>query len=336
MTNVFEMLWDCRHCGTKKLLGKTQRFCPNCGAPQDAEGRYMPSDAEKVAVEGHVFVGADRICGSCGTAMSAAAAHCSQCGASLDGAAEVGSAPAPRRPSGRASRPRFFLAEDEPPSGPQVSRLRSALIVGAILSVMGVAMGLFLWLVDWQRAGVPAVARIGNVYWERRIDVQQQSAVSESDWCASMPGGAFQITRSRRDRSTRSADGEDCTTARIDQRDGTFREERRCTTRYRDETRAEEWCEYQVIRWVSGRPAVASGPVGTEPAWPSVRAGVQREGERQASFMVQLSVEGRGKECSVDEAVWRRLRPKQDLPIRVSREDGSPLCDSIGQSAAAP
>ena len=29
----FEMLWDCDHCGQQGLLGKTQRHCPECGAP---------------------------------------------------------------------------------------------------------------------------------------------------------------------------------------------------------------------------------------------------------------------------------------------------------------
>jgi len=55
------MLWDCEFCGTKKLLGKTHRFCPNCGAQQDPKARYFPSDEEKVAVKDHVYVGVDKI-----------------------------------------------------------------------------------------------------------------------------------------------------------------------------------------------------------------------------------------------------------------------------------
>ena len=30
----YEMLWDCDHCGAKGLLGLSQRFCAECGAPQ--------------------------------------------------------------------------------------------------------------------------------------------------------------------------------------------------------------------------------------------------------------------------------------------------------------
>ena len=39
---VFEMLWDCASCDTKNLLGKTNRFCPVCGAPQDPKRRRFP------------------------------------------------------------------------------------------------------------------------------------------------------------------------------------------------------------------------------------------------------------------------------------------------------
>jgi hypothetical protein len=33
---TYEMLWDCRYCGTKKLLGKTHRQGPECGGEQHA------------------------------------------------------------------------------------------------------------------------------------------------------------------------------------------------------------------------------------------------------------------------------------------------------------
>src|SRR5688572_28230933 len=41
---VFQMLWDCRFCGTSKLLGLDHRHCPNCGAAQDPEWRYFPAN----------------------------------------------------------------------------------------------------------------------------------------------------------------------------------------------------------------------------------------------------------------------------------------------------
>ncbi len=80
---VYEMLWDCKFCGQKKLLGLTHRHCPNCGAQQDANARYFPPDAERVAVQDHRFVGADIVCRYCSAASSRAAHHCGNCGAPL-------------------------------------------------------------------------------------------------------------------------------------------------------------------------------------------------------------------------------------------------------------
>ena len=45
----YEMLWDCEYCDMPKLLGVSQRFCPNCGAAQNPDKRYFPEDEDKVA-----------------------------------------------------------------------------------------------------------------------------------------------------------------------------------------------------------------------------------------------------------------------------------------------
>ena len=65
---VYEMFWDCASCGTSRLLGKSHRHCPACGAPQDPARRYFPAESEKVAVHDHRFVGVDRVCSACETA----------------------------------------------------------------------------------------------------------------------------------------------------------------------------------------------------------------------------------------------------------------------------
>src|SRR6185436_16014491 len=83
------MLWDCKFCGTKKLLGLTHRHCPSCGAPQNAAERYFPSDSEKVRAEDHEYAGSDVVCGHCGDANSRKAQHCGGCGAPLEGAKDI-------------------------------------------------------------------------------------------------------------------------------------------------------------------------------------------------------------------------------------------------------
>src|SRR3954471_15815305 len=86
---TYEMCWDCKYCGQKKLLGLTHRFCAGCGAPQDPASRYFPPDNEKVAVKDNPFVGADVSCPACKQPMSRAAKCCTNCGSPIDKGVEV-------------------------------------------------------------------------------------------------------------------------------------------------------------------------------------------------------------------------------------------------------
>src|SRR3954471_10567574 len=86
---TYEMCWDCKYCGQKKLLGLTHRFCAGCGGPQDPAARYFPPDNEKVAVKDNPFVGADVTCPACKQPMSLAAKCCTNCGSPIDKGAQV-------------------------------------------------------------------------------------------------------------------------------------------------------------------------------------------------------------------------------------------------------
>ena len=88
-TRTYEMLWDCEYCGKPALLGKTHRYCPECGGAQNPEKRYFPPEDKKVAVEDHVYTGADLKCPACGTPGSAAVKFCGECAHPLEGAQEV-------------------------------------------------------------------------------------------------------------------------------------------------------------------------------------------------------------------------------------------------------
>ncbi|HET9484559.1 MAG TPA: hypothetical protein VFO79_11435, partial [Xanthomonadales bacterium] len=65
----YEMLWDCGYCDTKGLLGKSQRHCANCGAKQNPDKRYVPTEEQKQRIEGHKYEGSDRTCPSCHSPM---------------------------------------------------------------------------------------------------------------------------------------------------------------------------------------------------------------------------------------------------------------------------
>jgi hypothetical protein len=318
---VYEMQWDCPYCGTKKLLGKTQRFCPGCGAPQDPAKRYFPVEEDKVAVEDHEYVGADRLCGACGSPMAAKAQHCTQCGSPLDGAKEV------RRVQEAAAAPQAAAAIPK--------RALSAGCVVGCLGLLGLGGILFLVTMLWNRE---VEARVVGHSWERSIAVERFEARQESAWCDELPSGAYGVSRSREVRSEREVPaGEDCQRVRVDQGDGTFREEQRCTPRVRKEPVYAEKCRFTIDRWVAARTEKTAGSgLAPAPAWPtlSLRAGqcrgCEREGERRQSYRVQLSSDAGGRfECTFDEPRWRTFTEGARFKMKVGVLTGAAACGSL-------
>jgi len=197
---VFEMLWDCGFSGSRGLLGKTHRHCPACGGPQAPDARYFPNEDQKVAVEAHEFVGADRVCANCQTASAATAAFCGTGGAPLgDDDAEVrrvadavvGAAPAPPPDAG---------------AGPAAARRPRWPWIAGVLAVVAVAAV----ALTWTRTDS---AQVTGHKWSRVVEVEQFRTVQQDSWCDAMPRDARDVRRSRKQRGTRRvADGEDCTT----------------------------------------------------------------------------------------------------------------------------
>jgi hypothetical protein len=346
---VYEMLWDCAYCGTRKLLGKTHRFCPGCGAPQDPTRRYFPSDEDKVLVENHEYVGADRLCGACGSAMGARAAHCTQCGSPMEGTPEVQRvADGPPGSAGAAaveaesraetpdavSAPAHALAAAPSDSAGRGRGCAKWALAGCGLLGLGLVT-LFVLAIVWRR---PVEARVTGHTWERSVDVEVFGPHQDSAWCDQMPAGAYGVSRSREVRShNRVPNGEDCSTRRVDQGDGTFREERECKPRYREEPVWDERCRFTVDRWTHARTAGASGSsLSPSPAWPSLTLrrgscrGCEREGARREAYKVQLiSNEGKSLECSFDEARWRDMADGSRWRVEVRVLTGTAACGTL-------
>jgi hypothetical protein len=314
---VYEMLWDCRFCGAKKLLGLTHRHCPSCGAPQNAEERYFPTDAEKVPAKNHEYYGADVRCTHCTVANSRNSKHCAGCGAPLEIATEVA-----RRVDQVATTNTTFV-EDEPreaprerlvgaaPAEPQKAPLMGRSSIGygclviAILAVIGV--GLLLW----KKPGGLVV--VGHT-WKRVVAVERYGPTADSSWCDQAPSAARSVTRRREVRShERVRDGEECHTRRVDRGNGTFAEQEECTPRYRDEPVYADRCYYTVDKWAKARSESAEGrSLADAPRWPSpslVRPGTcdgcEREGARVETYTVLFKDEGAHEHpCDFDQQRW--------------------------------
>jgi hypothetical protein len=333
MDKVFEMLWDCGYCGTRKLLGKTHRFCPGCGAPQDPKARYFPAEEDKVEVHDHVFVGADRHCPACQSAMSAKAVHCTQCGSPLEGAAVVplvsGSIPASTLdPPAPAPAP-VPLAQPLAPK--PSSRWGRWLGLAALVMVLGCCgfCSLFFFTEKTQ-------ARVAGRTWARSIEIESFQPQSAAAWCDRMPAGAYGVKRSRKESGTRRIPtGQDCHTRRVDQGDGTFREKRECTTRYREESVQADYCTFTVNAWSVARTAETKGTGAELPAWPAVslRAGeclgCEREGKRTGKYTVTIALANDKTTCDVSEEVWSKAPDGAVIEVEKMKLGGLLLCSSL-------
>lgn len=341
---VYEMLWDCKYCGTKKLLGKTHRFCPNCGAAQDDEARYFPSDDEKVAVEDHVYHGADVICGNCDTLNSAKAEFCQQCGSPLSNAAKAqlvsddqviaaGQSFAAAGSSNVAQK-RFEQKLDA--AGITGEKKSSNLLKYGIIGVIAlVAIAIFAALFWKQETS----AYVAGHAWEREIRIEQFSPRSESAWCDAMPADAYSITQRREQRGTRQIpDGEECTTRRVDNGDGTFSERQECRTRYRSEPVYDQRCYFTVDRWGYERSVTAEGSsLAESPYWPDSNLsrtgnciGCEREdNNRLEEYRVVLREGDKEYTCNLSQEEWANMPIESVWKFQIGVISGQPDCDSL-------
>jgi hypothetical protein len=344
---VYEMLWDCRFCGQKKLLGLTHRHCPNCGAPQDADARYFPSDEDKIPAKQHEYYGTDVRCAHCGVANSRNSKHCAGCGAPLERAAEVSkrqdqvdagtgfSADSSTRAK-QEHEAALAVDHDEVPAGvpKKGSGMRTALKAGCLLVLVAIAAVVAIML--WKKTG--GVEVVGHM-WKREIDVERYGPVSDSAWCDQMPFSAHGVSRRKEVRShDRVEDGQDCHTRRVDRGNGTFSEQQECTPRYRDEPVYSDRCYFTIDRWTKSRAATAEGSsTGDAPRWPETSLsrpgsceGCEREGQRHETYTVMFRDDGaQDHPCDFDEQRWASFSDGSRWKGALRVVGGGLDCDSL-------
>lgn len=325
---VYEMWWDCGHCEATGLLGKAQRYCPRCGAPQDASKRYFPPAGQETPA-GAEYLGADVTCPACGSPNGARAAHCGHCGSPLASADEVARAADRSSAAPRTAAP----ASATPAATPQRRRLWPYVLGLVAVASCGVCGAALFWTRE-----VPMTVTAHT--WSRELDVERLEAVREDAWCDALPAGAHAVTRSRQQRSTkRVANGEECSTRDVDRGDGTFERRRECRPTYRDEPVYDDRCTFTVERWRTQRSEVAKGRGLTPlPHWPEARLGhagcatlgCERAGSRRERYDLELQgPDGKPYRCTVPQERWLRVADgtKRALPVGVLT--GHPECAGL-------
>lgn len=318
---VYEMFWNCEYCGTKKLLGKTHRHCPACGAAQNPEARYFPSEDEKIAVADHVYFGADRVCSSCETANSAKASFCGGCGAPLNESKEA------QAVEENSIKPKPLPNKHE--------TTRSTPWKYIILGILAVIIGAVL--LNKTLASTKEFSVLGHE-WKYSIGIDQFGPRQRSSWCKELPPGAYSVSRKREVYKTKKVqDGESCTSKNVDNRDGTFRKKKTCRPKYRSENIYANKCYYSINTWHEVRKVVHAEK-NLNPTWPTpeIRScgttslGCQRLGTRATTYTVHLQQKGaEPTSCNFSEDRWRSFLPNQRYSAKVGAFSGNIDCDSL-------
>jgi hypothetical protein len=355
---TYQMLWDCPYCGTPKLLALDHKHCPACGGAQDPTRRYFPKDDEKVAVEGHVFVGKDKICGACEAPNAASATFCGACGAPLDGSKEAATradqredaagnfqtdsartAAQEHRDAQKAATEAKLAATNAahgaPPEKPSTGGgiPWKGVGCGVFALLLLICAGIFfLWKKD-------AALTSTNHAWEKTISVEEKREVTEKAWKDEVPAGASSVSCQREQRSTKQvADGETCSTRRKDNGDGTFKEVEDCKTKYKSEPVYDQRCTYQIEKWVSARTAKSNGSRKDAPKWPDPKLrrtgnclGCEREGTKTETWTLYFKDEASKKElsCSVNKGVWDKVEPGTKWVGQIGVVSGTLDCDKL-------
>ena len=321
---TYEMMWDCEYCGAEKLLGKSHRHCPLCGAAQNADKRYFPPEEEKVAVEDHQFVGADWSCPACDTPNSNGSAFCTNCGSGKDGSSTVNMAADEGGLKQEAAKP-------APPPADPAKKKRMLVIAAGLVFVLSVLCGVFfMWT---EEKGVT----VDSHTWERSIEIEEYQSVQEKDWQEKVPAKAYSLRCEQKQKETKQVpDGEECSTVKKDNGDGTYREEQECKTKYRDEPVYGQWCRYQIDKWKTARTEKSNG-TDSEPAWPTprlnecsfVQLGCEKQGSKSETYTIHFSdAEGEKHDCAYELAKWKSIENGMERKMEFRVVDGGIDCDT--------
>jgi hypothetical protein len=323
MSKTYEMMWDCEFCESTKLLGKSHRYCPNCGAAQDPDTRYFPPEEEKIAVEDHEYVGVDKSCSSCDAPNSAKATCCTNCGCPMDGSKQV------KIQKEKKAEPE---QKPSPATAPKSSKL--PLIIGVIV-VLAILCGV-LSLVWTESKDVT----VDGHSWTRSIDIEEYQRTNSKNWQDKIPRAAIKgtcITKKNPDKTIKVEDGQDCQIEKQDKGDGTYTETEKCTTKYKEIPQDDLWCNYQLDEWKvkDTKKALAND---LEPKWPEInittcsltQLGCMRQGSKTEEYLIVLKdPEGNDHECGFAESKWKSISVGTKKTMEFRKLGGGIDCDSF-------
>jgi|GEM_PF-2965128 len=327
-----EMLWDCRHCGTQRLLAKRQNFCAICGTQQETQTRYFSSERLSES-SGYKFEGKEKICSSCRSYMGERANHCTRCGGHLY---NIQSEESETKHVLRAKKtshisilsdPSHQLRSKEDPS--KKGHPKAAYLIALMILMMTISI--IVLDLNWTR---PIRVQVTGHHWQRKIDIDRFVKTETIGVCSLMPPGAQAIYQQPAFRGLdKLPDSEDCEILQIE---GQRRSRYECLPKLLDAAPFEVFCNYQMTGWQPFRSVTSEGD-GLDVKWPetgmiSTQAclGCEKESSRTAIYELLLKDnESKEYRCETAIDIWRSTEDGETWQLRANQIDNRPNCESL-------
>jgi hypothetical protein len=174
--------------------------------------------------------------------------------------------------------------------------------------------------------------------WETHIEIENLAARSQESWCNEMPNDAYNVKRSMKTRGYKKIkEGETCTNVKEKQPDGSSKDKRECTPKYREEPEYDSSCQFEINRWGFARTISTIGD-GKTLQWGTVQLkctgemfGCERESARKKKFFLNLKDPETQQtyRCEAPENIWQTTQINSKLTLKVSSVTGGERCNSI-------
>jgi ribosomal protein L40E len=316
--------WTCKRCGSKNP--GTTKICSSCGNVMSETDKFeLPAQQELIkdeAVIAKAERGPDVTCKYCGARNAAGATSCSQCSADLteatarEAGAVLGAFSDEKKPDVKCP----YCGELNPATALKCSNCAGSLAVRPVdqakahaaapvkVSRVPLFIGIGMLVVAVIVCGLlffrtsDTSAAVRGVQWQRAIEIMEERPVQHETWRDQIPSsaavGACELkVRGTQDQPAPNAEKICGTPYTIDTGTGAGKVVQDCQYQVKG-----DWCAYTQLEWTVVDSVVAKG-ADANAKWPMVNLhSDQREGDRQESYVVLFSSDGKEYQLTVASA----------------------------------
>ena len=172
--------------------------------------------------------------------------------------------------------------------------------------------------------------------WTTRSRSKSSTTTNKQAWRNELPNGTLAVKCVSKERSKRQVpDGEDCHIEKVDKKDGTFEQLKKCSPKYRNEPVNDDWCTYKLRTLEGEGHGRRSRAPGMTLVWPDAppRRHAWRDARREAQWRADddatRSSSRVGERATSATRTWKKYTDGQKVKLEVRARSGEIVCSSL-------